>query len=31
MMGAPTPVEERQLRDLKLKVDLPPVSLSEGG
>jgi aspartyl-tRNA synthetase len=31
MMGAPTPVDERQLRDLKLKVDLPPVSLSEGG
>jgi aspartyl-tRNA synthetase len=31
MMGAPTPIEERQLRDLKLKLDLPPMAPKEGG
>jgi aspartyl-tRNA synthetase len=30
MTGAPNAVEERQLRDLKLKLDLPPVAPKEG-
>jgi aspartyl-tRNA synthetase len=31
MTNAPTAVEERQLRDLHLKLDLPPASAKEGG
>ena len=26
MTGAPTPVEERQLRDLHIRIDLPPTT-----
>jgi hypothetical protein len=30
MTGAPTAVEERQLRDLNLRLDLPPAAPKEG-